>query len=296
MDIELRHLRSFVVVAEELNFTRAADVLLMTQPNLTRIINKLEKALGVQLLDRTTRRVALTPRGAQLKADLDVALGSLDQALATCRTPTSLRLGFTWLLHDDWSAHVVTRFERTTGVRVDLLRREDIVDALDRGEVDLAVVRDPVLPAEGLRALPLFRERRMLAVSRHHPVARRDTVRWNEFADWPIVVNTVSGVTHPDLWEPRHRPPVAMTCLNFDEWLEAVAAGRGVGVIPETAARRGLHSAVRFVEIEDAPPIEVHLVYPERGHELVHRFAETARDAGGPPFGQVRVDDSRVGA
>ena len=83
-----------------------------------------------------------------------------------------------------------------------------------------------------------------------------------------------------------------MTCLNFDEWLEAVAAGRGVGVIPETAARRGLHSAVRFVEIEDAPPIRVHLVHPESGHELVGQFLATADEAGGPPFGPVRVDAS----
>ncbi len=292
MDIELRHLRSFAMVAEELNFTRAADVLLMTQPNLTRIINKLEKELGVRLLERSTRRVALTARGAQLKADLDRALGALDGALDACRTPTSLRLGFTWLLHDDWSAHVITRFERATGIRVDLIRREDILGGLGRGEVDLAVVRDPVLPAEGLRAVHLFDERRMLAVSRHHPAARRDGVRWNEFADWPIVVNTVSGATRPDLWEPRYRPPVAMTCLNFDEWLEAVAAGRGVGVIPETAARRGLHSAVRFVEIEDAPPIRVHLVHPESGHELVGQFLATAHEAGGPPFGPVRVDAS----
>lgn len=294
MDIELRHLRSFAVVADELNFTRAADILLMTQPNLTRIINKLERELGVQLLDRNTRRVALTARGAQLKADLDEALGALDRALDGCRRPTSLRLGFTWLLHDDWSAHVVTRFERTSGVRVDLIRREDILAGLDEGAVDLAVVREVALPLEGLCAVPLFEERRVLAVSRHHPLGRRESVRWNDVADWPVVINAVSGVTHPDLWKPGHPPPVAMTCQNFDEWLEAVAAGRGVGVIPETASRRGLHSAVRFVEIEDAPPVRVHLVFPPRSHPLVERFTEIARTAGEPPFGSVHVDDSRA--
>jgi DNA-binding transcriptional LysR family regulator len=296
MDIELRHLRSFAVVAEELNFTRAADVLLMTQPNLTRIINKLERELGVQLLDRNTRRVALTARGAALKADLDVALGALDRAVDSCRRPDSLRLGFTWLLHDDWSAHVVTRFEHEFGVRVDLIRREDILPALSRGEVDLAVVRDAHLPLPGMAALPLFTERRVAAVTRQHALARRDGLRWNEIADWPIVVNAVSGVTNPGLWEPRHRPPIAMTCQNFDEWLEAVAAGRGVGVIPDTAARRGLHSAVRFVPIHDAPEIAVHLIRPEGAHELVVRFAEIARAAGGPPFGSVHVDDTCVGA
>lgn len=293
MDVELRHLRSFLVVAEELNFTRAAEILLMTQPNLTRIINKLEARLGAQLLDRSTRHVALTTRGARLRTDLQDALALLDRALAGAARPESLRLGFTWLLPDDWSQHVIVRYERATGVRVDPIRREEMLAGVDRGDVDLAVVRSPREIPEGLSSLLLFRERRLAAVSRHNPVARRDSVGWNDFADWPLVVNTVSGATRPELWDPEHRPSVGMTCENFDEWLEGVAAGRGVGVIPETAAQRGLHSAIRLVEIEDAPMIDVVLVYPSEGaHELVHRFVEVAREAGGPPFGPIRLDEA----
>jgi DNA-binding transcriptional LysR family regulator len=81
VDIELRHLRSFLVVAEELNFTRAAAELRVTQPSLTRRIRKLEELLGVRLFDRNTRRVLLTPPGEQLKRDLGVLLRKLDDTL-----------------------------------------------------------------------------------------------------------------------------------------------------------------------------------------------------------------------
>jgi DNA-binding transcriptional LysR family regulator len=85
VDIELRHLRSFLMVAEELNFTRAAAELRVTQPSLTRTIRKLEETLGVRLFDRNTRRVLLTPPGERLKRDLDVLLRRLDDTLCAYR-------------------------------------------------------------------------------------------------------------------------------------------------------------------------------------------------------------------
>ena len=100
MDVELRHLRAFVAVARLSSFTRAAQQLLITQPALSRTIQQLEKAVQVTLLDRTSRRVELTPAGQEFLGPAERVLTGLDVALAAVRPHVTLRLGFSWLLPD----------------------------------------------------------------------------------------------------------------------------------------------------------------------------------------------------
>lgn len=284
MDIELRHLRSFLVVAEELNFTRAAGELRVTQPSLTRTIRKLEEILGVRLFDRNTRRVVLTPSGERLKTDLSLALRRLDDALWAHRGAVSLRLGFSWLLPDGWAQQAVARFETATGTRVDLVRRDEPLAGVDTGAVDVAVLRGAVSD-QRLRVIPLFEEQRVAAVSKTSPLAKRDSIGWHEFADWPLVINEISGTTRVDLWPPHRRPSVGVVCQNFDEWQEAVAADHGVGIISKTAQHRGVHPAIRFVPIDGAPLVQVVLAYPRQGaHPLAARFAAIAYDADPPTY------------
>ncbi|HYS39148.1 MAG TPA: LysR family transcriptional regulator, partial [Pseudonocardiaceae bacterium] len=199
MNVEIRHLRSFLVIAEELNFTRAAKRLRVSQPSLTRTVNSLERMLGTQLLNRTTRRVSLTGDGERLKADVERVLKDLDGILASGGAPTPLRLGFTWLLPDTWAQQAITRFERDTHVRVELVRRDEAYAGVDIGESDVAVLRGEPAKA-GLQTVMLFRERRVAAVRRNSPLANRSRIHWRDLADWPLVVNTVSGTTHPDDW------------------------------------------------------------------------------------------------
>lgn len=270
------------MVAEELNFTRAAAELCVTQPSLTRTIRKLEDILGVRLFDRNTRRVELTPPGERLREELSVVLLRMDEALWAHRGATTLRLGFTWLLPDGWAQRAIAQFERTTGTRVDLVRRDESLAGVDRGAVDVAVLRGPVA-ARNLRIIPLFEEERIAAVSRVSPLAKRSRIHWDEFADWPLVINTISGTTRPDLWPADRRPPVSVVCHNFDEWLEAVAADHGVGIVTKSAQHRSMHPAIRFVPIDGAPPVQVVLAYPRQGtHPLATRFAEIAYEVGPP--------------
>jgi DNA-binding transcriptional LysR family regulator len=284
VDIELRHLRSFLVVAEELNFTRAAAELRVTQPSLTRTIRKLEEILGVRLFDRNTRRVVLTPPGERLKTELSLALRRLDDALWAHRGTVSLRLGFTWLLPDGWAQQAVARFESATGTRVDLVRRDEPLAGVESGAVDVAVLRGAV-PDHNLLVIPLFTEPRVAAVSKASPLAKRDSIGWTEFVDWPLVINEVSGTTRTTLWPQHSRPPVGVVCQNYDEWQEAVAADHGVGIIAKTAQHRGVHPAIRFVPIDGAPPVQVVLVYPRHGaHPLAARFAAIAYDLDPPDY------------
>jgi DNA-binding transcriptional LysR family regulator len=285
MTIEFRHLRAFLAVADEGQVTRAATRLHRTQPSVTRMLNQLEAELGVVLLHRTTRHVSLTAAGAHFRDELLEILPRLDSALRAHKQHARLRLGFAWGLPAGWGQHVIARFESQWGVRVDLVRRDERMAGVDRGEVDVAVLRRPVPPGgtatvpqlPGLHTISLLQETRVAAVARTSALAERTYLEWHELGAWPLVVNVVSGTTQPDHWPAQERPEVAAECQNFDEWIEAVAVNRGLGVLPESVARQYSHSSVRFLPIRGAPPIHVLLAYPVKGcHPWVERFAAIA--------------------
>jgi DNA-binding transcriptional LysR family regulator len=279
MDVELRHLRAFTAVATHRSFTAAGRELLIGQPALTRTVQQLEAALGVRLLDRTSRSVRLTDVGQDFLDRTRAVLADLDGAIAAARGEQELRLGFQWVLPDPWATETITGFEQATGSRVTLLRRDDIATALGAGDLDVAITRTR-LTTSGTVQTPLFDEDRVAAVSTRSPLAARDVIDWLELAAEPIVVNTVSGTTQPDSWPAEHRPTRVVTCGNYDEWLQLVATGRGVGAVPRSAARTGTHPGVAFVPLAGAPPVSVCLAYrPRRSSPLVRRFVTFAATA-----------------
>ncbi|GAA1248419.1 LysR family transcriptional regulator [Kitasatospora nipponensis] len=281
--IEFRHLRGFVAVAEELSFTRAAQRLCVSQSSLSRAVDALEKSVGARLLSRTTRGVTLTVEGEHLKATLDRLLQDLHSALQFHGGIQPLRLGFAWLLPDLWAQEALTLFEAATEGRIELIRHDEALAGVDRGLVDVAVVRGNAPP--GLESVLLFYERRVVAVSHLSPLAGQPSIAWPELVHHPLVVNVVSGTTHPDQWPEHSRPTASSVCKNFDEWLETVAAGRGIGVVPGIAVHRVAHPAVRFIPLRGAPLVPVRLAYPRQGsHPLVGAFVRAARSAECPAY------------
>ncbi|WP_129296121.1 LysR family transcriptional regulator [Streptomyces lydicus] len=299
--IELRHLRGFAAVAEERSFTHAADRLRIGQPALTRTVRALESLVGTRLLDRTTRRVELTDAGRRLHADLAPLLSRLADVLRSSTGPAVLRLGFTSLLPAACTA-LIADFEAATGAGVRLVRRDSPLAGLETGESDIAVLRGEVPQGAGLRTTALLHEPRVAAVPRMplaagsrtggrtpgragkdhltdaraaalRAVARRRVLDWAELAGLPLVVNTVTGSTRPELWPAGRRPQLSCTAGNVDEWLEAVAAGHGVGVAPEPVARRHTHPGIRYLRLKNAPAVPVHLALPARdAHPPAERF------------------------
>lgn len=286
MDVDLRHLRYFLAVAEDGGFSAAGRRLHVAQPTLTRCIRSLEDALGVRLFDRTTRRTQLTAKGRRLHDELVPVLRQLQAALDGIRVGEQLRLGFSWGLPDGLSP-LAAGFAEEAGVRVEYVRCDTPTAGLDTGAADLALLRGESLPGH-LRGVFLYEETRVAAVPAHWALAERDELGWGELADWPLIVNTVSGVTFPDMWPAERRPAVGAECSNYDEWLEKVAAGLGLGTAPEDSTRRYRHPAVRFVPLRDAPTVRLHLAYPAHGsHPQAARFAEAV-------WGDVRL--GRLGA
>lgn len=254
--MEVRHLRAFVAVAEEESFTYAASVLHLTQPALTRTIQQLEATLGVKLVARTSRTFELTEPGREFYNRARRLLSDLDRAVQAVRGNAVFRLGFTWLLPSPWAQQTAARFTDPSGMKVTFVRCDHPPAALRRGEVEAVVVRSGQ-PGWDLDGVDLFEEPRVLVCSRHSPLADRQSVAWDEVPRWPLVINTANGTTQPSLW-----PEATLSVLetsSYDEWLESVASGAGVGVIPEIGARH-THPELRFVPLEDAPPVIVRLV------------------------------------
>ncbi|MFE0175590.1 LysR family transcriptional regulator [Streptomyces sp. NPDC059002] len=279
--VELRHLRGFLAVADELSFTHAADRLRVGQPALTRTVRALEESLGTRLLERTTRHVELTDAGRRLRDDLAPLLTRIDTTLATAAGagPPLLRLGFTSVLPEA-CAPLTAAFEAATGAGVRLVRRDAQLAGLASGACDVAVVRGDIPQDSPVRSRVLLREPRTAVVARDAAeLAGRRVVDWSELAGLPLVVNTVTGTTRPELWPEDRRPRLACTADNFDEWLEAVAAGHGVGVAPEPVARRHAHPSLRRVRLKNAPPVTVRLAIPARdAHPLAERYLDQFSD------------------
>lgn len=276
VDVELRHLRAFEAVARLRSFTHAAAEIAITQPALSRTIRQLETAMRVTLLDRSSRRVDLTAVGQRFLADVERILTDLDRAFATVREEVTLRLGFSWLLPDPWAQHAVTRFEKATGSSVHLVRSDDPLTAVQQNKIDVALVRGRVKSLT-LRVVHLFDERRVALCSIHSALAAQDHLDWHDVPRWPLVVNIVSGTTGPWSWPEGHGPEKIVGTTNFDEWIESIAADRGIGVVPEVAMRRNIHPAVKFLPLTHAPSSPVSLVFlPHVQGALMRQFVEAA--------------------
>jgi DNA-binding transcriptional LysR family regulator len=276
--VELRHLRAFIAVAEERNFTRAAERIRITQPALSRTIASLERTLGTALLLRDRRSVQVTPAGLRLLTHGRRVLAVLDEAVGEARgeAPT-LRVGFTWGSTAEYIAPIVRAFESEhPGVAVTLRRYDDTVAGLADGRTHLGFL--PGLPQDDrFGTLVLVNEPRVAALPAVHRLATRSRVRLRDLSDDAVVINVVSGTTSTDLWEPGDRPKTVVRVRNVDEWMEAIATGRGVGLSPASTGRLYSHPEIRYVPVSDAPTVPIVLAWMRSApHPLIADFVAVA--------------------
>ncbi|MFC3995666.1 LysR family transcriptional regulator [Nocardiopsis sediminis] len=190
--MELRQLRYFVAVAEELHFGRAAERLHIVQPAVSQQVRRLERELGVRLLDRTPRRVRLTAEGRSLLPEARSVLEAADRmaTVAIGLRPgagRAIRMGTGAGLSGSL-AEAVGRLQRSTpDLRLELDSRPVArqLGAVQDGELDVALVRAAV-PMEGVRVLELWREPLLAAVTAAHPAAAGDAVELECLADLPL--------------------------------------------------------------------------------------------------------------
>jgi DNA-binding transcriptional LysR family regulator len=285
--LDLRLVEYFVAVAEELHFGRAARRLHIAQPSLSQQIRRLEAQVGVPLLERTSRRVALTPAGHALLREGRRALAQARRALDAARAAGGERIvvGFYGSAGDALLPRVLEAFAQADPA-VSVSVRELLfgsVDAIVGGGVDLAFTR--LLPGQlHAEVEVLAREPRVVALPAAHPLAGRRSIRFAELHAERFVVNpAVSGEGAPPRWLAEQRRHglagnVAARAGSVREILTLVAAGRGVCLVPEPAARANAHAGVAFVAVADAEDAAVSLAWSaEHLQPAAERFLDVAR-------------------
>ncbi|MGW4745491.1 LysR family transcriptional regulator [Streptomyces sp. NPDC004290] len=285
MSIELRHLRCFLAIAEEASLTRAAARLHLTQPAVSRTLAALEQHLGTRLVDRSTHHLALTAEGRAFQDRAAAALATFDAAVDPARLRhRPLRLGHAWSAFGPYTTPLLRRWQRAhPETPLELLRVDDRTAGLARGEVDAALLRGTV-DAPGLVTEELATEHRVAALPADHPLADRARLALGELAAETVVLNTVSGTTTLALWPPDASPAGTLTVANTDDWLTAIAAGRGIGVSSASTAALHPHPGVTYRPLADAPPLPLVLAWrdafphPATG-ELVTMAREIVREA-----------------
>ncbi|MFC9502858.1 LysR family transcriptional regulator [Streptomyces sp. NPDC057002] len=282
MNVELRHLRALAAIGDEGTITGAAAVLHISQPALSRTLEQLESRIGVRLVDRTTRALALTGVGQRLYERAHLILHQVNDALAEAATGIRpLRIGFAWAALGDRTVPLLRTWrEAHPETPVQVHRRDDPEAALRRGEIDAALLRTMPGPGAGLEVEPLFRERRLVAVPENDPLSRRPIVRLTDLADRSVVLCATAATT-TNLW-PDGRRPRTFEVANVDEWLTVIATGDAVGVTAEATEHSHPHPGIRYLPLADAPPVTVRLVWPRTPtHPATLAFLEHLRDMAG---------------
>ena len=243
----LDQLRSFVAVAEELHFGRAAERLQMTQPPLSRQIQKLEREVGARLLERSNRWVALTVAGETFLRDARRVLLLADAAPGVARrasagTTGTLSIGFTGMAAVSVLATILEEAdELLPGVSVELneLVSGAQFEGLFSGELDLGLVRLPPDSAEFSSRL-IFREALVAAVPSDHPLGRsREALSASELADVDMIMYSDVGASYfADLVSSvlvNVRPRSVQRVSQVHSMLALVGAGRGAALVPASA-------------------------------------------------------------
>jgi DNA-binding transcriptional LysR family regulator len=266
--LETRELAYFVAVAEELHFSRAAQRLGIAQPPLSRTVSRLERRMGVRLLERTSRHVELTPAGLvfldecrRLLQGLDTAVQRTQRAGGPARLVLAVRPG-------TGSGLLAQALRSHDGAAPELVFTHDQAGALRDGTADLALLCMHSNDLTGLEITEITREYPVALLSRDHRLARRAIVTTAELRQ-----------------EPAYRdqcPP-----MGLDEILDRVALGGLIAVVGSAAVDRLTHE-VMAVPVADLPPTTLALGWlPQAARPQILSFARSlkrsAADRGGTP-------------
>ena len=263
--IELRHLRSFLAVAEERHFTRAAERLHLSQPPLSAHVRLLEQRLGATLFVRSERPVALTPAGEALLEPAYAALAALDAGVEAVRAITSGEGRVSVAVSTTVPLGPALRAVAAVSprARAELVRVDDPEDHLRRGRADVAFLRTPLRERLTVQAVVATEARSILVAAGHH-LARCDELRLADLADEHVLEPPDGGLG------------IGRRIADMEELLTRVAAGDAVAVVPEGVAREYDFTAVALA---DAPPCQIVVVAREPLRPAAAVYVDAVRGA-----------------
>ncbi|MFC4562148.1 LysR family transcriptional regulator [Nocardiopsis mangrovi] len=284
-DLQIRQLRYFVAVAEELHFGRAAKRLDMAQPPLSRAIRELERGLGVPLLERTTRHVTLTPAGEVLLRDarsiLDTVAAAARRAQHAGRPAPRLRLALKADYDGGLLPQILAAYRSEAAVPVELVLggKGEQLPALCSGLADIALLPLPFDDTD-LDVEPLLTEPRLVALATTDPLAARPGLRLADLAGRVLPNGTpaereglppsmpTGGNGGADR-EPRtgtvHAPPAGTRprLLDLAQIFSLIEVGSIIWFPPASVARRHPRPGIVYRTVDDLRPLTLALAWPQ---------------------------------
>ena len=276
--VETRELRYFVAVAEELHFGRAAQRLAMAQPPLSRAIQQLERRLGVVLLHRTARAVALTEAGSVLLREARAALDAVEAAERRTRRAAAGPPGVVLATKAGASSELLSKLldayaaePGAVAVEVMLCGPGEQERLLRAGHADVALLQRPFDTTAGLDSEDLHTEQQVLVLPAGHPSASRPHMSMAEIStltDLPLPRWPRRGGGYPDGPGPQVR--------DHTQLFQLIALGRACALVPESL-RAQLRDTHATVPVPDAPAVTTVIAWPP--HSRSKAVADLVRTA-----------------
>lgn len=288
--MELRHLQSFLALAEELHFGRAADRLGIAQPALSRQIQQLEAEIGSDLFERTPRAVKLTRAGEELQLRVKPHVDGIGSAVAACRAAAAgvtgrLQIGFTSNLSYVFLPRVLAELKNLApeaAFDVHELSTDHQINALRSGEIGLALVVLPVSDP-GLIQRRLFQEPLIAVMPADHPLAKFSELTLDQLRDHPFIMcpryrrTGFQYVIIERCAEAGFEPQIVQEVEGKTLMYELIARGVGISIVPESSSH-GNREGVVYRPINDRlAPVEIAAVWKKENDEPLRRlFVDTA--------------------
>ncbi len=289
--MDLRHLKYFVAVAEELHFGRAAQRLHISQPPLSQQIRQLEEEIGVRLLNRTKRRVEITPAGEAFLAEARRMLAAAEEAVRRAVRADkgeigSLAVGFIGSANYSVLPPVIREFRRRfPDVELSLteMNTSNQIEALRTGRMQVGFLRPPPgIEESGLATAPVYREPLVVAMPRNHPLQGETTLplrlltkesfimiprqRGPGYFDYLIALCQQEGFS----------PYIVLEASQFHTIVGLVAAELGIAVVPASMQRSRFEGVV-FRAIAGGAETVLHVAWLRNNDSLVlHNFLTVA--------------------
>ncbi len=261
--LELRHLKYFLAVAEDLHFRKAAERLFISQPGLSRQIRQMEEDLGIKLFERHNRKVRLTKAGEYLQKELTRNLNNIDRIISYAKLINDgvngeLRLGYVGSamqkLIPDLLLHFTRKHPNVT-FSLNEMENKQQIHALLNEEIDIGFVRIERVP-RGLNIHPLFEDTFSLVLPREHKLDEKNLQSISQLKDEPFILFNAS---YSESYYEKvmqifdsagFAPIVSHYTVNAASIFRLVENGFGISIIP-TALKYGYNMEVKFVELKN---------------------------------------------
>ncbi|MEV2380740.1 LysR family transcriptional regulator [Paenibacillus larvae] len=246
--MDIRHLKYFIEVVRCKSFTKASDVLHITQPTISKMIKNIEDELGVVLLDRSTKQVMLTDAGQSILLQAQQIVKSFENLSIELANTIHLkkgkiRMGLPPMVGSRFFPHIIGEFHhKYPNIEIQLIEEgaKKVEEQVEEGHLDIGVVLLPI-PSGTFDSFPFVHEKLMVVVYPKHRLAGQTVIALKKLEHEPFILFREGFVLHDRIPEECIRagfqPKVVYESSQWDFISEMVAAGLGISMLPESICR-----------------------------------------------------------